>query len=104
MLVAVSCVRVWGSANCTLVMKFRAKAQRRKENDKRISLRLPLRLYAFARNYFLKTCVLVVFLNACVLSAQANTRVTISMPAPGEIRVEAELSSPTHSWSFRNTY
>ena len=26
------------------------------------------------------------------------------MPTPGAIRVEAELSSPTRSWSFRNAY
>jgi predicted metalloprotease with PDZ domain len=26
------------------------------------------------------------------------------MPTPGEIRVEAELSSPSRSWSFRNAY
>ena len=32
------------------------------------------------------------------------TQLTISIPATGQIKVEAELSSPTRSWSFRNAY
>ena len=69
-------------------MKFHAKAQSRKEN------------------HFLKICAFVIFLCACSPAAQANTptRVTLSIQTPGEIRVEAELSSPTRSWSFRNAY
>jgi len=87
-------------------MKFHAKAQRRKENRKPFSLRLPLRLCAFARNYFSTIWAFIIFLCACIPTAQANTptRVTISIPTPNEIRVEAELSSPTRSWSFRNAY
>jgi hypothetical protein len=85
------------------VKKSRAKAQRRKENrkGKQKSLRLPLRLCAFARDCFLPICALIILYS---LPAQANTRVTISMPTPGEIRVEAELSSPSRSWSFLNAY
>ena len=79
-------------------MKFRAKAQRRKENRNQFSLRL----CAFARNHFPKICGLIIFL--CANTAHADTRVTISTPIPGEIRVDAELSSPTRSWSFRNAY
>lgn len=88
MLVTVSCVRVWGFENCTLVMKFHAKAHRRK------------------KRYFPKICVLLVFICALVVSANANTRprVTLSIPTPGEVRIEAELSSPSRSWSFRNAY
>ena len=56
-------------------------------------MRLSLRLCAFA-------CI---FLYVCI-PAQANTRVTISTSTPAEIRVEAELSSPSRSWSFRNSY
>jgi hypothetical protein len=37
-------------------------------------------------------------------SALANNRVTISLTHPGEIKVEAELSTPVSSWSFRNAY
>jgi hypothetical protein len=84
------------------VKKSRAKAQRRKENRKR--KQEPLRFCAFAQDYFPKICALVIFLCASSISAQANTRITISMPTPGEIRVEAELSSPSRSWSFRNAY
>jgi len=84
------------------VKKSRAKPTGRKENrkDKQKTLRLPLRLCAFARDYFAAICALIIL---CA-SAQANTRVTISMPTPAEIRVEAELSSPSRSWSFRNSY
>ena len=85
-------------------MKFRAKAQRRKENRNRTSSCLPLRLCAFAGNTFLKICALVILVCACTVAGQADTRVSISMPTPGEIRVDAELSRPARSWSFRNAY
>src|SRR5215216_4649081 len=89
-------------------MKSRAKAQRRKLRRKEdaSSLRLPLRLCAFARDFFPKICGLLILLCFGILPAHATTptRVTISMPVPGEIRVEAELSRPTRSWSFRNAY
>ncbi len=42
------------------------------------------------------------FLSANIVSAQ--TRVTISVNNPGQIKVEAELSTPVRSWSFRNAY
>lgn len=32
------------------------------------------------------------------------SHIAISMPVSGEVRVEAELSSPARSWSFRNAY
>ncbi|HEX7334178.1 MAG TPA: hypothetical protein VF290_21910 [Pyrinomonadaceae bacterium] len=39
------------------------------------------------------------------VAARTNvSRVTVSMPVPGEIRVEAQLPSPSRSWSFRNAY
>jgi hypothetical protein len=102
MLAIVSCVRVLGLSDCTLVMKFPAKAQRRKEN--RWPLRLSLRLCAFAGNIFFKIVGLLILLCFAILPAYATTRVTMSMPTAGEIRVEAELSSPARSWSFRNVY
>ena len=79
-----------------------AKAQRRKERRKEgasESLCLPLRLCAFAGNCFVLLCV-------CVVGAQGNvrSRVTISITKPGEIKVDAELSRPVNSWSFRNAY
>ena len=78
-------------------MKFPAKPQRRevKLNEK----------------VFLRFCAcagycLVIVLCAGTLRAQGhpNSRFTISIPAGGQIRVEAELSAPTRSWSFRNAY
>ena len=78
-------------------MKFPAKAQRRKE---KLNQRLSLRLCAFAGN------CLVILLCAGMLKAQDNpqSRLTLSVPATGVIKVEAELSAPGRSWSFRNAY
>jgi hypothetical protein len=36
--------------------------------------------------------------------AQTHTRVKITVSAPNEIHVEADLSVPSRSWSFRNAY
>ena len=38
------------------------------------------------------------------LNVHAKTRVTISVVTPGEVKVEAELTVPARSWSFRNAY
>lgn len=38
------------------------------------------------------------------VGAFGQTRATISIPASGRIQVEAELSGPARSWSFRNAY
>ena len=35
---------------------------------------------------------------------KAQTKTTISIPATGQIKVEAELPAPVRSWSFRNAY
>ena len=103
MLVTVSCVRVWGFPNCTLVTKFRAKAQRRKENAKP-SLRLSLRLCAFARDPFLRFALSFFSGLLANRTGQHASRVTLSISASAEIHVEAELSSPARTWSFRNVY
>jgi len=84
------------------VTKFHAKAQsykpRRKEDSK--SLRLCSYLCAFARN------LLIVFLFIRVVEAHASVpaRVVISIDAQSQVKVEAELSAPARSWSFRNAY
>jgi predicted metalloprotease with PDZ domain len=57
------------------------------------SLRFSLRLCAFAW----MLCV-------AAINTQAKDTVTISVEASGQVRVEAELSAPTRSWSFRNAY
>ena len=89
--------------------EFPAKAQRRKENRKgkqnESPLRLSLRLCAFAGQFLLRALGLLIFLSVNI-AAQASVRsvVTISLTKPDEIRVEAELSTPMRSWSFRNAY
>jgi len=45
---------------------------------------------------------LLILLSAHCVTAQS--RVTISISKPSQIKVEAELSAPTSSWSFRNAY
>jgi predicted metalloprotease with PDZ domain len=84
------------------VKKFPAKAQRRKDAEKHkrafayiARLRLSLRLCVFAG---------VFFLAASHIQANASARVTISIDTPSRVRVEAELSAPARSWSFRNAY
>ena len=48
-------------------------------------------------------CVLICV--ACVsVNADGRDRVTISISTTGLIRVDAELSAPARSWSFRNAY
>ncbi|HJT29511.1 MAG TPA: hypothetical protein VJ784_19005 [Pyrinomonadaceae bacterium] len=42
------------------------------------------------------------FLNANIVAAQS--RVTISVNDPDQIKVDAELATPIRSWSFRNAY
>src|ERR1043165_373256 len=46
---------------------------------------------------------LAISLGSNVASAQTN-RVTISVVSQGEIKVDAGLSTPSRSWSFRNAY
>src|SRR5215813_7036208 len=110
MLVVISCVRVPGLPNCndgpTLnaipVTKFPAKPQsyrpRHKEDFQ--SLRLCAYLCAFARNFF----IVLLFIRIVDAHASAPARVTISVDSPSQVRVEAELSGATRSWSFRNAY
>ena len=80
--------------------KFPAKAQSHKVRPKGTSanisyLRFSLRLCAFAG---------VIFLATGHVLASAPARVTISVDTPGVVKVEAELSRPSRSWSFRNAY
>ncbi len=75
---------------------FPAKAQRSKE---KLSKRLTLQLCAFAGN-----CVVFLCLGAAGAQANVRSQITISIAKPGEIKVEAELSRPLDSWSFRNAY
>src|SRR5688500_18853206 len=46
----------------------------------------------------------VVCLGGVATKAAVPSRVTITVASTGEVRVEAELSSPQRSWSFRNAY
>jgi len=82
------------------VTTFPAKAHSRKDRRKGTftyfsSLRFCLRFCAFAGLFL-------------IVAGQAQgsgpARVTISVVTPGEVRVEAEVSRPARSWSFRNAY
>jgi hypothetical protein len=48
----------------------------------------------------------LILLSGNIVSAQSNlhSHVTISISSPGQIRVDALLSRPINSWSFRNAY
>jgi predicted metalloprotease with PDZ domain len=48
--------------------------------------------------------VVLILLSAGIAGAQASSRVTISITNPDRIKMDAELSSPIDSWSFRNAY
>lgn len=82
--------------------KVHAKAQsykgRRKEDFQ--SLRLCSYLCAFARNFF----IVLLFIRIIDANASVPARVTISVDSPSQVTVEAELSAPARSWSFRNAY
>src|ERR1041385_1714087 len=79
---------------------FHAKTQSygpgRKEDFQ--SLRLCSYLCAFARNFF----IVLLFIHVIEAHASVAARVTISVDSPTQVRVEAELSSASRSWSFRN--
>ncbi|HEX6731829.1 MAG TPA: hypothetical protein VF074_17515, partial [Pyrinomonadaceae bacterium] len=73
-----------------------AKAQRR------IRL-LPLRFCAFASEFLLIIAgLLLCFSN--VVAQEKQTYATISVPTNGQVKIDAELSAPARSWSFRNSY
>src|SRR3954447_19920076 len=60
----------------------------------------------FTQNSLLKAAfiVLLTLLSAGIAGAQAGSRVTIAIVNPDRIKVDAELSTPADSWSFRNAY
>ena len=52
----------------------------------------------------MRLCAFAGILCVAAINAQATVTVTISVEGPGQVKVEAELSAPTRSWSFRNAY
>jgi hypothetical protein len=83
------------------VSKSPAKAQRPKENSLAgLALRLPLRLCAFAGEIFFTTSLLLIAVNV----ANAGTEIKVVVLPSADITVEANLSTPSRSWSFRNAY
>ena len=69
------------------------------------SLRSPLRVCAFARNILCPLgAVAILCFAAITAKANGENLVTITMPAPGEVRIEAQSLTPASSWSFRNAY
>ena len=63
----------------------------------------PLRLCAFAGKLS-RLLALSALLLSLASIASAQTRVTISIPNPGELKIEADKLPPSHTWSFRNAY
>ena len=55
------------------------------------------------RRTVLSVCVFVAFIVCGVANAHAQNRVTISIPKPGEVKIDAEFP-PAQSWWFRNAY
>ena len=110
MLVVISYVRVPGLPNCNdwptlnaiLVTTFHAKTQSYKPRRKESFQPLRLRSYfcAFARNFF----IVLLFVHVIDAHASVPARVRISVDSSGLVNVEAQLSSPARSWSFRNAY
>ena len=82
------------------VTKFPAKAQRRKESQ--IVAVFSLRLCAFAREIFCRVSASDHLLCSETVDAQKRPSHDL-VPNPGEVRIEAESSTPA-SWSFRNAY
>ena len=58
--------------------------------------RLSWRLCVFAGK-----CIVILL---CAGTLRAQSQLTVSIPTTGEIKVEATLSAPARSWSFRNAY
>ena len=84
-----------------------ATAQRRKESRKELqNFGLPLRLCAFAGEILCMACAVVVTMCFAAVTALADGghHVTITMSAPGKVRIEVASLSPASSWSFRNSY
>ena len=70
------------------------------ETEIELRINANLRGSAFIRGSFF--IFLLIMLSAGIVSAQS--RVTISINDPAKIKVDAELSTPMRSWSFRNAY
>lgn len=49
-------------------------------------------------------CVVFICLTCDNVRAQPHSRIKITISAPNEIHVEADLAVPSRSWSFRNAY
>jgi hypothetical protein len=49
-------------------------------------------------------CAIFICLTSVEIQARIQTRVKITVSAPNEIAIEADLNVPSRSWSFRNAY
>ena len=76
-------------------LKSPAKTPSHKENRKKPS-----------NSFLIVVSLLLIVVSASVVSARSNSysRVTISLLTRGEATVQADLYSPSRSWSFRNAY
>jgi hypothetical protein len=91
------------SACFVSVTKTHAAAQRRNDSrkEKLTTLRLPPRHCAAARVLFL--FFIFYFLPGAALGNEQRF-ITITMLAPGVVRIDAQSLTPATAWSFRNAY
>jgi len=84
------------------VKRFHTKAQSFNPGHKEDFQPLCLRPYlcALVRNLF----VAFLFIRVIETHASAPARIVISVDMSGHAQVEAELATPSRSWSFRNAY
>ena len=80
-------------------MKFPAKAPNRTERGSAGSAEGVDIHPALPRSVLFALLILL-----CAGMTRAQSQLTISVPTAGQIKVEARLSGPARSWSFRNAY
>jgi hypothetical protein len=100
MLVTVGCVRVRERPNCTRTANKKAQ---KAQMICRKRLGFPLRHCAFAGEILFRVSSLLIVLLYFASLLHAQNRLTISIPTPGEVRIEVE-HAPTQTWLFRNAY
>src|SRR5215212_572175 len=100
MLGTVRCVRVRGASGLYTNSLLKSLL----EMERRPQINADPRRSAFIRGRF--SIFLLIVLIAPIVTAQTNlhSRVKITVSNAGQIKVDAELSTPISSWSFRNAY
>ena len=74
------------------------------ETEKLPQINADLRKSALIRASFSVLLLILLCVNAATAQTNVRDRVMIAIANPGQIKVDAELSTPVDSWSFRNAY